>query len=52
MLYSHGKLADMADKELQQIAELLRERNVVDAKIAAIIGRPMATGHLGEWIAA
>jgi hypothetical protein len=31
---------------------LLRERNAIDKKIAAIIGRPMTAGHLGEWIAA
>jgi hypothetical protein len=33
-------------------AELLRARNAIDAEIASIIGRPMTSGHLGEWIAA
>ncbi|WP_230394906.1 hypothetical protein [Plantactinospora alkalitolerans] len=33
-------------------ARLLRDRIAIDAKIAAVIGRPMAAGHLGEWIAA
>ncbi len=36
---------------MKRIAELLRERNAVDAEIAAIMHRPMASGHLGEWIA-
>jgi hypothetical protein len=40
------------DHALQTIATLLRERNAIDARIAAIIGRPMTAGHLGEWIAA
>ncbi len=34
-----------------QIAQLLRERNAIDAEIAAITHRPMTSGHLGEWIA-
>ncbi|SNQ49788.1 conserved hypothetical protein [Frankia canadensis] len=38
--------------ELEQIADLLRQRNAVDERIAAVIGRPMTAGHLGEWIAA
>jgi hypothetical protein len=38
--------------ELVTIADLLRRRNEIDAAIAAIIGRPMTSGHLGEWIAA
>ncbi|MGA4991435.1 hypothetical protein [Nonomuraea bangladeshensis] len=42
----------MSDAEVERIAELLRERNAVDEKIAAIIQRPMTAGHLGEWIAA
>ncbi len=40
------------DEELRTIANLLRERNAIDAKIAAIIGHPTTAGHLGEWIAA
>ncbi len=42
----------MSDSQVEQIAALLRERNTVDEKIAAIIQRPMTAGHLGEWIAA
>jgi hypothetical protein len=36
---------------LAQIAALLHERNGIDRRIAAMTGRPMAAGHLGEWIA-
>ena len=42
----------MTDDELAQIARLLTERNAIDDTIAAIIDRPMTSGHLGEWIAA
>jgi hypothetical protein len=38
--------------ETEAIADLLRKRNDIDARIAKIIGRPMTSGHLGEWIAA
>lgn len=41
----------MGDEKLEQIAELLTGRNAIDAEIAAIIQRPMTSGHLGEWIA-
>jgi hypothetical protein len=37
---------------LQRIADLLGERNRLDGEIAALIQRPMTSGHLGEWIAA
>jgi hypothetical protein len=37
--------------EVERIAELLRARNAVDALIADATGRPMASGHLGEWLA-
>jgi hypothetical protein len=40
------------DSEITTIAGLLRWRNEIDAAIAKITGRPMASGHLGEWIAA
>ncbi|HEX8759091.1 MAG TPA: hypothetical protein VF734_03750 [Pseudonocardiaceae bacterium] len=40
----------MAEEGLRKIASLLRERNVIDEKIAAVIRRPMTAGHLGEWI--
>ena len=36
---------------MTRIAELLRARNSIDAEIAVITGRPMTSGHLGEWIA-
>jgi hypothetical protein len=36
---------------MKRIAELLRRRNALDVEIAAIIHRPMTSGHLGEWIA-
>lgn len=36
---------------LARVAQLLAERNRVDAELATITGRPMAAGHLGEWIA-
>ena len=35
-------------EELRRIADLLRERNRIDGEIAAHIGRPMTSGHLGE----
>ncbi len=38
--------------ELERVAELIAERNSVDAEIGAITGRPALAGHLGEWIAA
>jgi hypothetical protein len=44
--------AAVTDDELAQIARLLTERNAIDDTIAAIIDRPMTSGHLGEWIAA
>lgn len=34
------------------LAEKLRRRNEIDAEVAAILGRPMTSGHAGEWIAA
>jgi hypothetical protein len=40
------------DAEVQHIADLLNQRNAIDAEIAAITHRPMAAGHLGEWLAA
>lgn len=42
----------MAEDELTRIAGLITERNAIDKLIAAIIDRPMTSGHLGEWIAA
>jgi hypothetical protein len=37
---------------LARAAALLRERNAIDAELAKLTGRPMTSGHLGEWIAA
>lgn len=42
----------MADEALSGLAALLRARNAIDEQIAAVIDRPMTSGHLGEWIAA
>src|ERR1035437_1979762 len=36
---------------MRRMAQLLRERNAIDAEIAALMHRPMTSGHLGEWIA-
>jgi hypothetical protein len=41
----------MHDQPMSRIARLLRERNAIDAEIAVLTGRPMTSGHLGEWIA-
>ncbi|MPZ27814.1 MAG: hypothetical protein GEV12_15745 [Micromonosporaceae bacterium] len=38
--------------DVARVAELLGQRNRIDEKIAEIIQRPMAGGHLGEWITA
>lgn len=37
---------------LQRLAALLDERNLIDGKIAATIGRPAHPGHIGEFVAA
>ncbi len=36
---------------LERLAELIKNRNEIDAEIARIIGRPALPGHIGEWIA-
>lgn len=41
----------MTNDQLAQIADVLRKRNWIDARIAEIIQRPMTSRHLGEWIA-
>ncbi|QSB14165.1 hypothetical protein JQS43_21990 [Natronosporangium hydrolyticum] len=38
--------------DLARVAELLHQRNTIDEQITQIIKRPVASGHLGEWIAA
>jgi hypothetical protein len=41
------------DREaLERVADLIAQRNAVDAQIGTITGRPVVAGHLGEWIAA
>ena len=41
----------MTDDAVAGLFELLTRRNAIDEEIARIIGRPMTSGHLGEWIA-
>ena len=38
--------------QLQRLASVIRQRNLVDAEIAAAIGRPAHPGHIGEFVAA
>ncbi len=49
---SAAQTGPVKDEELRRIADLLEKRNRLDSEIAARIGRPMTSGHLGEWIAA
>jgi hypothetical protein len=42
----------VSDEQVAEIGDLLRDRNAIDAKIAAVTQRPMTAGHLGEWLAA
>jgi len=37
---------------LRTMADLLNERNLLDERIAQLIGRPASPGHIGEFIAA
>ncbi|HEU5374239.1 MAG TPA: hypothetical protein VFV38_02280 [Ktedonobacteraceae bacterium] len=37
--------------KLDDLADLIKEKNEVDAKIANIVGRPAQVGHAGEFIA-
>jgi hypothetical protein len=39
-------------EQLQQLAELIRQRNRIDDAIADLIGRPAEKGHISEYIAA
>ena len=41
----------MAEEAIVEVAQLLRRRNEIDERMAGLIGRPMTSGHLGEWIA-
>ncbi|MSO89763.1 MAG: hypothetical protein EXQ89_07360 [Rhodospirillaceae bacterium] len=36
---------------IEQLAALIRERNQIDAQIAAVIARPAISGHIGEFVA-
>ncbi|MEN4448121.1 hypothetical protein [Mycobacterium sp. SM3041] len=38
--------------ELAELAVLLQQRNALDARLGALLGRPALVGHIGEWIAA
>ena len=40
------------DNVLQELASLIQQRNTIDKKIAATIGRPAHPGHIGEFVAA
>jgi len=40
------------DVEVADLAALLRERNALDARLGRLLGRPVNTGSIGEWIAA
>lgn len=37
--------------DLKQLAELITKRNLLERDITALIGRPAAIGHIGEYIA-
>jgi hypothetical protein len=39
-------------EQLQQLAELIRQRNRIDDAIGDLIGRPAEKGHISEYIAA
>lgn len=36
---------------LRGIADLVRRRNAIHREMAALVGRPASSGHVGEWIA-
>jgi hypothetical protein len=38
--------------DVTRVAELIRDRNRIDAALSACIRRPALPGHLGDWIAA
>ena len=39
------------DDSLQRLASLIKQRNAIDAEVAAVIGRPAQSGHFGEFVA-
>ena len=38
-------------EQMQRLAELVRQKNYADGRIAEVIGRPTITGHFGEFVA-
>jgi hypothetical protein len=42
----------VTESPLPRLADLLRQRNALDAEISALIRRPSMPGHVGEFIAA
>lgn len=42
----------MDSEAIPSLAQLLADRSGIDARIAALIGRPALPGHIGEWLAA
>ena len=38
--------------DLTKLAQLIKQRNLLEEEITAVIGRPAQIGHLGEYIAA
>ncbi len=38
-------------EDLARLADLIRERNILEREITALVGRPAQIGHLGEYIA-
>ncbi|MFC1919373.1 hypothetical protein ACFLWX_01105 [Chloroflexota bacterium] len=39
-------------KSLENLADAIKNKNLVDAEIARLIERPAERGHVGEYIAA
>ena len=48
----YGELIMDRMKDLEQLAKVIRQKNVADDEIARIIGRPALIGHTGEYVAA
>lgn len=38
-------------QDLHQLADLLKEKHLIDERIANLVGRPAQIGHVGEYIA-
>lgn len=47
----HRSKAILARDPLEDLADFIREKNIVDGKIAAIANRPTSLWHVGEYIA-